>query len=85
MYMREHHELTHLTSEIKAKSKDTNHLVGILLAEEAYSFALTFQVYNNATVRGSREGDILVDRVLEAEFTPQKVIYVEFLTPVFLS
>ena len=67
---------------MRLKSEDSSHLIGIMLAEEAYTFALTFKAYNNIT---NNTADILADRVLEANFGSNRVIFIEFMTPVFLS
>lgn len=57
-------------------------LVGIILAEDQYTFALTFKTYTNTTANGSV---IMADRLLEADFGRQRVILIEFATPVFLT
>ena len=57
-------------------------LVGIVLAEDQYTFALTFKAYANAT-EGGRV--VMADRLLEADFGRQRVILIEFAAPVFLS
>ncbi len=65
----------------RKQSYDPNPFVAVMLAEEQYTFSLTFKTYDNAT----RDSDILVDKLIEADFGRQRVIMIEFMTPVFLS
>jgi hypothetical protein len=56
---------------------------GIAIGERAYSFILTFQTYNNATMNGSQ--GIIVDKVIESIFDSRRKIVVEFERPVILT
>ena len=54
----------------------------MLISEEAYSFVMTFVIYNNAT-KGS-EG-ILIDRIIESDFSRNRKIIIMFDSPIILT
>ena len=56
---------------------------GVLINEDSYSFILTFVAYNNASSH-PREG-ILVDRVIESDFTRNRKIVIAFDSPIILT
>lgn len=55
---------------------------GVLIGEESISFILSFISYDKATT-GS-EG-ILVDKIIESDFSRRRKMHIEFETPVILS
>ena len=76
-------ELNATVGHLWRLSKDArNALAGVVLAEDQYTFALTFKAYANAT---ADDRVVLVDRLLEADFGRQRVILIEFGAPVFLT
>ena len=56
---------------------------GVLVNEDSYSFILTFVAYNNAS-KNPKEG-ILVDRLIESDFTRNRKILIAFDTPIILT
>ena len=81
-----HDTLKESVSLFKKSSTDHSKM-GIVISEESVSFILSFISYNNATKieSGRNNSDILVDRVIEADFHRNRKIVIEFETPVFLS
>ncbi len=56
---------------------------GVLVNEDSYSFILTFVAYNNAS-KHPKEG-ILVDRLIESDFTRNRKILIAFDSPIILT
>ncbi|CDW86369.1 UNKNOWN [Stylonychia lemnae] len=83
IYLETLSDIEQSTKIIKEKSVDSKYLKGILLEGEFYNLVLTFKVYSNVTNQ-TTEGT-LVDKFLQAEFGPNKYIYIQFVTPAFLT
>jgi hypothetical protein len=56
---------------------------GVMISEDAYSFILTFVSYNNASVINTY--GLIVDKIIETAFGRNRMIIVEFETPVILT
>ena len=67
----------------KEKQAGKNKLQGYLIGEESMSFILTFVSYNNATAH-SKWG-VLIDRVIESDYTRNRKIVIQFDTPIILT
>lgn len=53
----------------------------MMITEEVISFALTFVTYSNATA----DSDIIIDRLIETDFTRGRKILIQFDSPIILS
>jgi hypothetical protein len=68
---------------LKRKSTDKSRTVGILVADESFSFLLSFQSYNNLTNGGKL--DVFSDRMVIADYGQNKKIIIKIENPLILT